>query len=188
MYESLYHNPHKPDKNTLLPLYHKSRYCKKLISVKDTVDIISGNSLIFNKKFGLYKDGIIKKSSLYGVVFSGACEVGHRCLIDMMYPTGLLVFDIDRGEFDVDEVKNKFSLLTHDYFDTILCFVSPSGSGLKFVIKPHYIYKQFSQTHRMYTLLLNDLEFPVALRGQGNINRKAFLSLDINVFVQEGFI
>ena len=61
--------------------------------------------------------------------FSGL--FGKRNEKELIMHSGLMCLDFDHVE-DIMELKQK--LLNHEYFDTELLFVSPSGNGLKWII------------------------------------------------------
>lgn len=148
---------------------------------------VLGESATFNERWALYKSGVIEKKSLPSVVVGGTCDVGMRCLINNMIPTGFMAFDVDEGEFDVDLVHAEFITSRDDLFDPVLSFRSPSGA-LKWIIYPKYIMVDFTDSHKLYTrYLVNKFGWPVAPRAQSNINRKTFLSLDPKVWVNKTF-
>lgn len=152
--------------------------------------IIKGDSAYLVTKFNLYKDGVISKGGLPSVVIGGTCEKGDRCLIVSMDTTGLFALDVDNAEFDVEAVHKEFIACTDELFEPVLSFRSPSGKGLKWVIRPTYLVNQhsFSDSHKFFCkYLVSKYGWPIAIKGQSNINRKTYLSIDVDVWMNETY-
>ena len=172
-----------------LPLFiRESKYCKKLIPLEELYPIIKGESEYLVHKFTLFQEGVISKSGLPAVVVGGTCSEGDRCLITHMRETGLMALDVDEGSFNVEEVHDEFIGTSDELFEPILSFRSPSGKGLKWIIRPRYMLDQhnFSASLPYYCkYLVSKYRWPIAIKGQSNINRKTFLSLDPHVWVNQ---
>lgn len=109
-------------------------YPKKKIDLVDLYNEIKGSRYIERtKKLREIED--VKEARKYKaahfdyVTFSGTFS--KRTDKELIEHSGLLTLDFDHIN-NVEELKNK--LLSDEYFETELLFISPSGGGLKWVI------------------------------------------------------
>jgi hypothetical protein len=118
------------------------------------------------------------------VTFSGIFQKrGEQYLIEK---SGLLVLDFDNLP-DVVQTKNK--LLTDPYFETQLLFVSPNGTGLKWVIEIDISGKY---THgEMFDAISNYIKSTYSIevdKSGRDISRVCFISYDLEAFIHPKYL
>lgn len=98
--------------------------------------------------------------------------------------SSLMVIDLD----DISDIpKTKALLLNDEYFETELLFISPSGKGLKWIVKI-----DLSQdTHRNYFLAISNYLFQtynlIVDPSGKDISRACFIGYDSEVFLNPNY-
>jgi hypothetical protein len=124
------------------------------------------------------KQRIFKSSNFDYVTFSGTFK--NRKESDLLKHSGLLVLDFDKVKY-IEELKNR--LFNDAYFETELLFISPSGEGLKWVIKidlnqgTHY-----ENFQAVANYLKETYNIEVDSTGR-DVSRACFLSYDKDVYI-----
>lgn len=154
---------------------------------KDTKCFIKPVSWAFDRiKNDTHKDVIIKARSVYGsveydniknnlpaIIFTGAFKT--RTDNGLIEQSGLIVLDFDKLE-NVEEKKNE---LINDEF-TFACWLSPSGKGLKALIKiPEY------KDKKEFTAYFNGLncKYPEIDPSGKNLSRLCYESFDPVIYI-----
>lgn len=124
-----------------------------------------------------------KKKNFVAVTFSGTFAPS-RAKANLQAHTGLLCLDFDKLHLESFEAtKAKIQADLHTY----ICFVSPSGNGLKVVVKLADCKDE--NTHLQYFLQLEKYylqRFDLQIDKQcKNVDRLCFLPYDENIFVNE---
>lgn len=118
------------------------------------------------------------------VTFSGTFQKrGEKYLIRH---SGLMVFDFD-GLTNVDQVKQQ--LLTDEYFETQLLFVSPNGRGLKWCVEididSQFTHGQWFDAISNYIKATYSIEVDKSGR---DISRVCFVSYDPEAFIHPKYL
>lgn len=129
------------------------------------------------------------KKSLLAVTWSG--DFLTRKIKDLIAPTGIICLDIDKLE--PGEVFTLKELISCDEY-TFSCFISPSGNGLKVLVKYELAevgstLEQDVERHLAVFLSLEKYyqdKFKVAIDPSGkDISRLCFLSADADIYIHE---
>jgi hypothetical protein len=117
------------------------------------------------------------KKGLPSVCFGG--EFSSRSVDGLIKPSGFMVLDFDGFDTLEDLQRCRFDIETDDY--TYACFISPSGDGLKVVVKipdaDKLTYKRYFKAMEEY---YNMKEFD---KSCSDISRVTYESHDPNVFI-----
>ena len=134
----------------------------------------------------LFKQGMIdeyneKKRSLPAFTPSGLFEGGRKLEFLKEY-SGYMVLDIDKiSDGQLEELKEKIIEIKYTYS----CFISPSGQGLKILVKvisrPVYHKKVFNEVKEYYE---RELRLPIDPSGK-DVTRLCFVSYDENLFLND---
>lgn len=119
-----------------------------------------------------------KATNFYYATFSGVFERRtDSCLIQH---SGLLTIDLDHLD-DVQSVKKR--CLKDQELDTQLLYVSPSGTGLKWIVSidtQNHTHKEYFESISNYIAY----QYGIAADASGSdVSRACFLSHDPNVFI-----
>lgn len=98
----------------------------------------------------------------------------------LLLHSGLMCIDFDDVE-DMDALKQR--LIHHEYFDTELLFVSPSGNGLKWIIP---IDLRGCNHSRYFKAVANCIEATVGIKPDpsgSDVSRSCFLPYDPNAYI-----
>lgn len=120
-------------------------------------------------------------------------EVCHSCTPSGVFtirndnslvkPSGLICLDLDKLGADFEKIKSKlYSLTDH----LVMCFVSPSGDGLKafFIIdETEASYKEWYMALRTYISSVCDIDINNIDSKCSNISRACFLCFDPDAFL-----
>lgn len=159
----------------------------KIISLNEVYSLIKGNVYkdVTEKLRSLHqKDQFRKfKSSYFDfVTFSGIFTRRHTK--ELLCSSNLIVIDIDHVN-QIEEIRDK--LLTCP-IETELLFISPSGKGLKWVVRSD----PCLQGHHDYFKTLSDFlknEYGIECDKSGkDVSRACFLAHDPNVFINHKFL
>jgi predicted P-loop ATPase len=153
----------------------------KEISIIEAISIIKSNELLIainkirNSENKAERDNL--KKSLPSITVSGTFKDGHSTN-NLIKHSGLMQVDIDGIEQPI-ELKAKVS---KDIF-TYSCFISPSGNGLKAIIKiPTDNHLESFELIQNYFLS----EYKIAIDNKcKDIGRLMFLSYDNELFINE---
>ncbi|MCM1311928.1 MAG: virulence protein E [Bacteroides sp.] len=99
---------------------------------------------------------------------------------DLIMHSGLMCLDFDCVE-DIDGVKRQ--LLHHEYFDTELLFVSPSGNGLKWVIPVELKDWGHSRYFKAVTNCIKATGLPPVDMSGSDVARSCFLPYDPQAYI-----
>ena len=97
----------------------------------------------------------------------------------IMY-SGLMCLDFDHVE-NIMELKQK--LLNHEYFDTELLFVSPSGNGLKWIIPVDLKGWEHSRYFKAVTNCIKATGLPLVDMSGSDVVRLCFLPHDPQAYI-----
>lgn len=156
-------------------IYSKEPY---YISIKDAIDrIIEGKSRtqVEEIRATIDKEKASKlKMNLASVCFSGKFT-GDRKDDAIIKHSGFIVLDFD----NVEDLRNRQSeIISHEFI--YACWVSPSGNGLKALLKI-----ADGKKHREHFQALQEV-FPEVDRSGINPSRVCFESYDPDVYINEG--
>ncbi len=117
------------------------------------------------------------KQRLPAITVSGTF-INRHSQNDFLQHSGLIQIDID----NVQDTKKIKELLSKDIF-TLCTFISPSGNGVKVIVKinPGSHKESFSQLEKYY---LNKYKLPIDKKCK-DITRLMFLSYDRDIFINE---
>ena len=110
--------------------------------------------------------------------FSGL--FGKRGEKDPLTPSDLLCIDFDHVT-DIPRLKKQ--LIEHEYFDTELLFVSPSGDGIKWIIRQWSQGYSHQDLFRAVANCLRETGVPPVDMSGSDIARACFLPHDPNVYI-----
>ena len=110
--------------------------------------------------------------------FSGL--FGKRGEKDLLTPSDLLCIDFDHVT-DIPRLKKQ--LIEHEYFDTELLFVSPSGDGIKWIIRQWSQGYSHQDLFRAVANCLRETGVPPVDMSGSDIARACFLPHDPNVYI-----
>lgn len=118
------------------------------------------------------------KYSLPSIVFGGIFR--ERNGNGLVSHSGLMVMDFDKYEDETD-LKNNYNLLKKNKY-ICLMFISPSGNGIKAVIRvPKTLTKE---THpKLFKVFEKEFNYPNFDKQNSNIDRVCFESYDPNPYV-----
>eukprot|EP01029_Cantina_marsupialis_P015965 TRINITY_DN353_c0_g2_i6.p2 TRINITY_DN353_c0_g2~~TRINITY_DN353_c0_g2_i6.p2 ORF type:complete len:876 (-),score=76.81 TRINITY_DN353_c0_g2_i6:18510-21137(-) len=122
----------------------------------------------------------IKRNKFPYVTFSGVFS--KRNVTSLEKHSGFIVFDFDHVS-DIQSLKNL--LLADPFLQTALLFVSPSGDGLKWVVKVDHEDKAFNHVDTFKAIsnyLMATYEIEVDQSGK-DVSRACFLCHDPNVIL-----
>lgn len=157
--------PYKVDVKTIIQRIRDGASKQKIIAIRQEQDKEKRNEL---------------KKSLPAILFSG--EFKQRNSDGLIKHSGLMCLDFD-GFTSVEEMEDYRAIVQKNKY-VYLCFISPSGNGLKAVIKvkddltkvTHP--KVFSQFQKEFNYNYFDLH-------NSNVDRVCYESYDPNIFVNE---
>ena len=164
-----------------------SLFSKPASTVKpvDKVSLVDLYKLITSDKYkqvteelrGIANPNVIrdyKGKNFDYVTFSGIFP--YRADDSLKYHSGYICIDLDHLEGDVREVQSK--LITDPYFDTLLNFVSPSSTGLKWIVP---IDLSQGGHRKWFNAIRNYLRETYSLEADSsgiNVSRTCFLPYD----------
>lgn len=99
---------------------------------------------------------------------------------DLLTPSDLLCIDFDHVT-DIPLLRKQ--LIEHEYFDTELLFVSPSGDGIKWIIRQGNQGHSHQQLFRAVCNCLRETGLPPVDMSGSDIARACFLPHDPNVYI-----
>ena len=122
-----------------------------------------------------------QKQNLPAVTWSGVFNPGTRSIETLKSYSGLICLDVDKLEESTIKVL-KEQLIDDPY--TISCFVSPSGKGVKIIVKVD----SKAENHRAAFLHLQDhfeKKYLIKIDGSGkDVSRLCYLSYDPESFIK----
>ena len=120
------------------------------------------------------------KTAFPAVTWSGTFE--KRNAKNLLEYSGLICIDIDK--LDIDRLNQLKESICYNHY-THICFVSPSGNGLKIIVKvnspAHQHGEAFLQIEKYY---LDNYQVQIDKSGK-DINRLCFLTSDKNLFYNQ---
>lgn len=157
-------------------------------TLTDAYNYITGNRAIHNTcQLRAIKDPNyarqFKASHFDYCTFSGIFK--YRNDKALIQHSGLLCLDFDHLP-NIEEVRNQ--LLQDEYFETMLLFVSPSGDGLKWIIRidiekaPHKDWFNAISNYLMHSYSLQ------TDKSGKDISRACFLPHDLHCFINPKFL
>ena len=99
---------------------------------------------------------------------------------ELIMHSGLMCLDFDHVE-NIMELKQK--LLNHEYFDTELLFVSPSGNGLKWIIPVDLKGWEHSRYFKAVTNCIKATGLPLVDMSGSDVARSCFLPHDPQAYI-----
>jgi hypothetical protein len=125
------------------------------------------------------KERDLLKKKLPAVTFSGVFENGHKAEGLIAY-SNLICLDID----NIYDVNFKKDIIAKDKY-TYSVFISPSGNGLKVIIKVDGgKSKHFSNFTQLQDYYKQNLDIEIDISGK-DISRLAFLSHDPKIYIND---
>jgi len=124
-----------------------------------------------------------KAHNFNSVTFSGTFS--KRCEAGLIQHSGLLCIDFDHvGDID----KLKANLLQDNFFETVLMFISPSGDGLKWVVKVNTSEHSHLNWFKAIANYLS-INYEIAIDPSGkDVSRCCFLPYDPMVYINPEYI
>lgn len=136
--------------------------------------IIQGNSKELVEKFRLTKEDKYKKQ-LPGVCFNGTFS--HRANKNILEPSGLMIVDFDKFP-DLETLnQTKQQLINLPYIFSV--FISPSGSGLKALVK---IPKDAENFKGYFNAFMAEIDSPYFDKSTKDISRFCYESYDPELY------
>lgn len=136
--------------------------------------IIQGNSKELVEKFRLTKEDKYKKQ-LPGVCFNGTFS--HRANKNILEPSGLMIVDFDKFP-DLETLnQTKQQLINLPYIFSV--FISPSGSGLKALVK---IPKDADNFKGYFNAFMAEIDSPYFDKSTKDISRFCYESYDPELY------
>lgn len=169
---------------------YKVSVFKDLFKTKDVPYIVNLDKIIQRIKIGKSIDIIEKvrkapnkkeadaiKQNLPCILFAG--EFSERNGNSLIEHSGLMCVDFDKYENDEVMLQHRAILERNPHF--ILLFTSPSGNGIKGVVK---IPKATKETHPKYfTAFQKEFDFDYWDKSCSNVDRVCYESYDPNIYV-----
>lgn len=124
-----------------------------------------------------------KARNFDNVCFSGIFT--RRCEAGLVRPSNLLTIDFDHV---LKPYHLKYNLIGNPYFETVLAFISPSGDGVKWIIKIDlnaHTHLQWFQSIASYLRAAYHLEID---KSGKDISRCCFLPYDADAYINEKYI
>lgn len=118
------------------------------------------------------------KSQLAGVCFNGVFE--YRSLAGIKEHSGLIILDFDKFETCQDAIDFRNSISDDDYIFS--CWISPSGKGVKALVK---IPKDIENHKEYFKALKNYYNHPNWDDSGSDVSRFCFESYDSDLFINE---
>ena len=118
------------------------------------------------------------KSKLAGVCFNGVFE--YRSLAGIKEHSGLIILDFDKFESNSDAVDFKNSIADDDYIFS--CWISPSGKGVKALVK---IPNDIDRHKDYFKALKNYYNHPNWDDSGSDVSRFCFESYDPDLYLNE---
>lgn len=131
-----------------------------------------------DSKTGKKERDSIKKSKLAGLTFSGLFN--KRSVRGLEKYSGLICLDFD----NIEAIKEKKSQLCKDPY-THICFVSPSGAGLKVIVKGSDDMEQHNNVFVALEQYYSDRYSLQVDKSGKDISRLCFISYDPEAFYNE---
>lgn len=118
------------------------------------------------------------KSQLAGVCFNGVFE--YRSLAGIKEHSGLIILDFDKFETCQDAIDFRNSISDDDYIFS--CWISPSGKGVKALVK---IPKDIENHKEYFKALKNYYNHPNWDDSGSDVSRFCFESYDSDLFINK---
>jgi hypothetical protein len=158
-------------------------YPKKKIDLVDLYNEIKGSRYIERteelRKIKNPKEARKFKASQFDyVTFSGTFS--KRTDKELIEHSSLLTIDFDHIQ-DVEELRNK--LLSDEYFETEMLFISPSGDGLKWIIPIDLTEANHQEYFKAVSNYIQSTYGLEVDQSGKDISRACFLPHDLNVYL-----
>ena len=98
--------------------------------------------------------------------------------------SGLMCLDFDHVD-NIGELKQQ--LLNHEYFDTELLFVSPSGNGLKWIIPVDLKGWEHSRYFKAVANYIKATGLPLVDMSGSDVARSCFLPYDPQAYINHKY-
>ena len=103
---------------------------------------------------------------------------------ELIMHSGLMCLDFDHVD-NIGELKQQ--LLNHEYFDTELLFVSPSGNGLKWIIPVDLKGWEHSRYFKAVANCIKATGLPLVDMSGSDVARSCFLSYDPQAYINHKY-
>ncbi|SUV70719.1 VirE N-terminal domain [Bacteroides pyogenes] len=103
---------------------------------------------------------------------------------ELIMHSGLMCLDFDHVE-NIEELKRQ--LLNHEYFDTELLFVSPSGNGLKWIIPVDLKGWEHSRYFKAVANCIKKNSLPLVDMSGSDVARSCFLPYDPQAYINHKY-
>lgn len=171
--------------------YYKKRYKHESIEVKfervlknfsgtNFKDLIEEARRLYNS--GQYESYALYKGELPAVTFSGTFNKKREAASLAKY-SGLIVLDLDKIGDDINSIKMRLFEDMH----VLAIWLSPSGDGLKFLIKTDCIAEDHKNVYYNAVDYFTNLYQINIDRSGSDVSRLCYISYDKDLKFKEGF-
>lgn len=161
------HSKHRTDKG--------GRYCGCVSLYHRALCATANRNPAFDAIFSRSKR--YKATHLTIALFGIICKRNEK---ELIMHSGLMCLDFDHVE-NIVELKQQ--LLNHEYFDTELLFVSPSGNGLKWIIPVDLKGWEHSRYFKAVANCIKATGLPLVDMSGSDVARSCFLPYDPQAYI-----